>query len=207
MVEISNIKVYDLRESVIACRNPMRVLPPEYTDAEFEKSLPRAIALAKTPSNSGHCNFLKGIRVSFDIKYPNYFTPELQRYGFIDIVSSSSKMHRLAVMTDAKHFNKYVDVMTIDIVRGYAARYNAEPTYDNFIRLVSNCPLGIELFMRISTNYMQLRNIYHQRKGHRLKDWHNFIAFIEELPYAKEFIIIPDEDFTPSKEKYGFIDE
>ena len=36
-------------------------------------------------------NFRKGIRVSFDIKYPNYISPELQRYGFVDIVSSSSK--------------------------------------------------------------------------------------------------------------------
>lgn len=178
-----------MRESVIACRNPMRVIQPEYTDKEFDASLPRAFALAKSPSNSGHCNFLKGIRVSFDIKYPNYFTPELQRYGFIDIVSSSSKMHRLAVMVNDDCFNEYVSPYVIDVTRGYAARYNASPTYDNFIRLLSNCPIGVELFMRISTNYMQLRNIYHQRKNHKLKeDWGAFCSMIENLPYFNEFI-------------------
>ena len=39
MVEIKNIKVYDLEESVIACRNAMRTEMPEYTKEEFDKSL------------------------------------------------------------------------------------------------------------------------------------------------------------------------
>lgn len=34
-----------------------------------------------------------------------------------------------------------------------------------------------------------LRNIYNQRKHHRLPEWHIFCKFIEQLPYAKEFII------------------
>ena len=189
MVEITNIKVYDLRESVIACRNAMRITPAEYTDEEFAVLLERAVKLAKNAPNSGHANFLKGIRVSFDIKYPNYFSPELQRYGFVDIVCSSSKMHRLSEMVDAGAFNKYVDSRVVEIVKEYADRYNAEQTYDNLIRLISNCPQGIELFMRVSTNYMQLRNIYHQRKNHRLKnDWGAFCKMIEGLPYFEEFI-------------------
>ena len=108
MVKISNVKIYDLEESVIACRNSMRTTPPEYTQEEFEKSLPRAIKLAQTNSAMGEDNFLCGIRVAFDIKYPNYFTPELQRYHFLDIVSSSSKMHRLVQMDMDSCFNEYV---------------------------------------------------------------------------------------------------
>lgn len=34
-----------------------------------------------------------------------------------------------------------------------------------------------------------LRNIYKQRKCHRLPEWRQFCDFIETLPYAKEFII------------------
>ena len=71
MLEISNVRVYDLKESIIASRNAMRLTPPEYTDEEFEKSLPRAIQLANTKNGSGHQTFLSGIRVSFDLKYPN----------------------------------------------------------------------------------------------------------------------------------------
>ena len=191
MLEISNIKIYDLKESVVACRNAMRLNLPEYTDEEFEKSLPRAIQLAKCGGGSGHSNFRKGIRVSFDIKYPNYFSPELQRYGFIDIVSSSSKMHKLVQMDMDVCFNEYVLPERKAHMKYLVENYNKEKSYENFMYLLSNCPLGVELFMRCSTNYEQLATIYRQRKNHKLKeDWGAFCTFIENLPYSKELILV-----------------
>lgn len=179
-----------MEESVIACRNSMRTTPPEYTKEEFEKSLPRAIKLAKTPSIYGEDNFLCGIRVAFDIKYPNYFTPELQRYHFLDIVSSSSKMHRLVKMDMDSCFNKYVTAQSKEQMKRLIQNYNEDKSYENFMRVISNCPLGVELFMRCTTNYRALKTIYKQRKHHKLKeDWGAFCKFIEELPYAKELII------------------
>lgn len=190
MVEISSITVSELKESIMACRNAMRTELPDYTDEQdFAASLKRAISLAKSPANSGHPNFLTGIRVAFDIKYPNYFSPELQRYHFLDIVTSSSKMHRLSGIVAKGSFNKYVLPEVIEKVQQLADKFNAEPTYQNRITLLSNCPQGIELFMRVNTNYMQLRNIYHQRKTHRLtEDWGAFCRMIEGLPYFEEFI-------------------
>lgn len=217
MVKITNVKVYDLHESVIACRNAFRTEQVEYTDEEFEKSLPRAIQLANTPSGSGHQNFLKGLRVSFDIKYPNYFSPELQRYNFVDIVSSSSKMHRLMEMDLDFACNKYVPQVFIDEMRKLVDIYKSikdSPEYHRhlfvlrdgtqifaknkqralyyaFMQCISACPQGIELFMRCSTNYLQLRTIYKQRKTHRLiEDWQEGFCqdFIQKLPYFDEFI-------------------
>ena len=190
MVHIENWKVYDLEESVIACRNSMRTTPPEYTNEEFERSLPRAIKLAKTPSSFGEDNFLCGIRVAFDIKYPNYFTPELQRYHFLDIVSSSSKMHRLVQMDMDSCFNEYVTAQSKEQMKRLIHNYKEETSYENFMRVISNCPLGVELFMRCTTNYRALKTIYKQRKAHRLRaDWGAFCKFIEKLPYANELII------------------
>jgi hypothetical protein len=190
MVEITNVKVYDLKESVIASRNAMRLVPPEYTDEEFEKALPRAMKLAKCGGGSGHSNFRKGIRVSFDIKYPNYISPELQRYGFVDIVTSQSKMHKLVQMDMDACFNKYVCDEAKNFMKKLIKQYNEVTCYENFIRVLSNCPLGIELFMRCSTNYEQLATIYRQRKNHRLiEDWGAFCEFIKSLPYSEELII------------------
>lgn len=190
MVEVANVNVYDLEKSVIACRNSMRTTPPEYTQEEFEKSLPRAIKLAQTNSAMGEDNFLCGIRVAFDIKYPNYFTPELQRYHFLDIVSSSSKMHRLMQMDMNVCFNKYVLPERKAHMEFLIGKYKENPSYEMFMTVLSNCPLGIELFMRCTTNYRALKTIYKQRKAHRLReDWGAFCKFIEELPYAKELII------------------
>lgn len=198
MLEISNVKVYDLKECVIASRNAMRLTPPEYTDEEFEKSLPRAIKLAKCGGGSGHSNFRKGIRVSFDIKYPGYISPELQRYGFLDIVTSNSKMHRLVKMDMDACFNEYVTQENKDMMKRLIADYNLvcdtgdqEDIYHAFMVVISNCPYGIELFMRCSTNYEQLATIYRQRRHHKLKeDWGAFCSFIESLPYSKQLILI-----------------
>lgn len=218
MVEIDNIKVYDLQESVIASGFAMRTEKPEYTQEEFEKSLPRAMKLAKAGGGSGHSNFRKGIRVSFDIKYPQYFTPELQRYGFLDIVTSSSKMHRLINMDLDVACTKYVTENSIKELRGHIDRYNRikndedfagasfllrsgefivtqdkkEAMYYAFMMCINNCPMGLELFMRCSTNYEQLATIYRQRKNHKLKeDWVEGFCndFICQLPYAKQLIL------------------
>ena len=223
MVEITNVKVYDLTESVIASRNAMRLTPPEYTEEEFEKALPRAMQLAKCGGGSGHSNFRKGIRVSFDIKYPQYFTPELQRYGFLDIVTSSSKMHRLIKMDLDVACNKYVTRGMIHEMKAHVAYYNKinndtdfkyaefvlrdgericttdknEALYYAFMMCVSNCPMGLELFMRCSTNYEQLATIYRLRLHHKLKeDWVKAFChdFVENLPYAKELIICKDDE-------------
>lgn len=183
-VKILNWSVYDLKESVIAARNAMRLTPPEYTDEEFEAALPRAIKLAKLGGGSGHSNFRKGIRVSFDIKYPNYFSPELQRYGFMDIVCSSSKMHKLTSMNMDCCFNEYVTEDSKSQMKNLIQIYNYDKSHENFMKVLSNCPLGVELFMRCSTNYEQLATIYRQRKNHRLTEWHDFCDWIKTLPFA-----------------------
>ena len=190
MLEISNWNVYDLRESVIACRNAMRINPAPVTDEEFNASMPRAIMLANSPTGSGHQTFLSGIRVSFDIKYPNYISPELQRYHWIDIVSSSSKMHRLSSMDMDTCFNKYVTDESKEQMKRLVKKFNDTKSYEDFMVMLSNCPQGIELFMRVSTNYLQLRTLYRQRKNHKLKEDYGAVCeFIEKLPYANEFII------------------
>ena len=191
MTEITNVKIYDLKESVIACRNAMRTEPAEYTEEEFEAALQRAIKLAQLGGGSGHSNFRKGIRVSFDIKYPNYLSPELQRYGFLDIVCSSSKMHRLTSMNMDECFNEYVTEDNKSMMKNLIQIYNRDKSYENFMRVISNCPLGVELFMRCSTNYEQLSTIYKQRKHHRLQqDWGTVCRFIESLPYSQQLITI-----------------
>lgn len=190
-MKVTNVKVYDLEESVIACRNAMRLEPPQYTKEEFEASLERAKKLCQASKGEVRChaNFRTGIRVSFDIEYPNYISPEMQRYHWFDIVTSSSKMHRLMQMDFDKCYNQYVTQTTINQMKQLIKAYNENKTEENFMTVLSNCPQGIMLFMRISTNYEQLRTIYLQRKNHKLPEWRLFCEWISTLPYAKELII------------------
>ena len=134
MLEINNVKVYDLIPSVLASGYAMRTSPFEkpldsYTEdsEEFKQGLVRANKLVNASKNSNvHChdNFLTGIRVSFDVKYPQYWTPEFQRYHFADIVTSNSKMHKLLAMDIDSSCNKYVTQETKDNLKKYIEEYN-----------------------------------------------------------------------------------
>lgn len=221
MLEFHNVKVYDLKESVISCRNAMRLEMPEYTDEEFQESLKRAVKLAKAGGGSGHSNFRTGIRVSFDMKYTQYITKQFQRYHWFDYVTSSSLMHRITKMDFDKCCNKYISQATVDNMKHLVDTYNfiASKECDNlflefvlrngevidawtkqdclyyqFMRIISECPMGTELFVRVSTNYEQLATIYKQRKNHKLKeDWGKFVKFVNSLPYSKELITCEKE--------------
>ena len=65
-----------------------------------------------------------------------------------------------------------------------------EALYTKFMQVISTCPMGTELFVRVSTNYKQLQTMYWQRNHHKLKeDWGAFRKFVESLPYANELIL------------------
>lgn len=85
--------------------------------------------------------------------------------------------------------NKYVTSTTINQMKQLIAQYNADKTEANFLTVLSNCPQGIMLFMRVSTNYEQLRTIYLQRKNHKLPEWREFCEWITTLPYAQQLIL------------------
>lgn len=222
MLEFSNVKVYDLRESIISCRNAMRLEAPDYnSEEEFNKGLDRAKKLVNASKNDNnvkcHDNFLTGIRVSFDMKYTQYISKQFQRYHWFDYVSSSSLMHRITKMDFSKCCNKYVSQASIDEVTKWVNVYNnildnhieeyvfdtgkekfhtyayKDTIYTAFMLVISNCPMGTELFVRVSTNYKQLQTIYYQRKHHKLhEDYNAFIDMVKSLPYAKELILAED---------------
>lgn len=184
MVEISNVKVFGLVKSAYVSGYPMKVNAGE--EEVYTKAFDRMSKLANTPNGSGHANALKGIIVQFDLKYPQYFSMQLQRYNFVDIISSQSKMHRITKMNIKESCNKYVTEDIVKLIEKYKMKYLLDPTYERFMKIVSNLPMGFEMTMGISTNYLQLKTIYQQRKNHKLKeDWGEFCKMIEGLPHSE----------------------
>ena len=179
-MEISNVKIYDLEESLVAAGYPMS------TDIDNTKTPKRINSLGSSKTGSGHDNFLKGIRVSFDIKYSQYWSMQAQRYTFLDIVSSQSKMHRILTMNVRAQCNDYVNIFSINNMENLIMEYNADPTTERYMEVISNCPMGYELTMRVSTNYLQLKTIYQQRKNHKLTDWGYFCNWILSLEKFSE---------------------
>ena len=189
-MQFINLAVYGLEESIIKSGYPMQtgtpsVLAPRVIRSSDDRN--RSLKLAKTPSGSGHNNFLKGIIVQFDLQYPEYFSPQLQRYHWIDIVSSQSKMHRLTSKVLSKEdFTIGVFASTIQDLNGFITIHQTLPDCaekkEVFQRIMTNLPSGYLKWMGISTNYLQLKTIYNQRKNHKLIEWREFCEFIETLP-------------------------
>ena len=104
-MEIKNVRIYGLEESIIRSGYPMQIGEPfdiETNQVSSENAQFRAKKLANAPVGSGHDNFLKGIIVQFDLKYTQYWTKHLQRYTWFTYFSGQSLMHKLTATKNTK---------------------------------------------------------------------------------------------------------
>ncbi len=204
MKPITNIKIYDLPETLVASGYAMieeynddavkgevaQILLDHMEDNLTEnRHYKRAMKLTKAPLNSGHPNFLSGIIVSMDVTFTNKVYVEWQRYHFQQIITSQSTMHRLSKFDLDEAFIEYVDPIIIHHLKYLQKNYNENPTKENYLKLLYSCPSGLKLTARITTNYLQLMNMYSQRRNHRLPEWQEFSKqLVEELPLFYELL-------------------
>jgi len=181
---VTNTKVYGLDESIIRAKYPMSV-DISTLNSDVTKGV---LALAKCEKGTGHDNWLNGVLVQFDLTYTVKAWTEAERYHFLDFVSSQSTMHRIAQFDLDKQYDEHVDPRIIEIVKELAAKYNETKDPEDYLKLLMSNPCGFQLTAGMTTNYRQLKTIYAQRRTHRLPEWREFCAWIETLPYAKEFI-------------------
>jgi hypothetical protein len=181
-MRVENVKVYDLEESIKASKYPMSI-DTDTCNCDITDTV-KKLAL----SSGGHDQFTTGIRVAFDLTFTNKGWVELERYRFISFVSSESTMHRIAKFDLNKQYNKYVDKRIITIMNELKDTYNQTQDAEDYLRLLYSNPSGFELTARLTTNYRCLKNVYHQRKNHRLPEWREFCDWIKTLPYAEELI-------------------
>lgn len=194
-MEVSNIKIYDLEESIIASGYPMRTKVGFRSITEKDLNRAKKLADASVKDNGAHGQFLTGIRVSFDLTFTNKAWVEAERYRFLEFVSSCSTMHRITKFDLDKQYNEYVDKRVIEIMKEKVQEYNnfedktTEAAKTAYLEILYTNPAGFEVTARMTTNYRCLKNIYYQRKNHRLPEWKAFCKWIETLPYAKELIV------------------
>lgn len=199
IIKVSNARVYGLDESIIASAYPMLTNTVEMTDNSpitnlviSDKDMKRAKHLGNAIPGSGHDCYLKGIILQFDLQVSEYIWRQLDRYHFIDYVSSQSKMHRILKMDIDETCNKYVSKETIKNLNELIDAYNdfeefkkealsiskenkiklrsgeeIDITKENLFNIIiANCPMGIMLTARMTTNYLQLKSIVNQRSDH-----------------------------------------
>ena len=157
-----------------------------------------------------HAKFMRMIHVAVDTDMPRYWWSEADTYHF-NTKNSCSTMHKLLNRNTLITLDMFVIceedydwwVNTIEELEKLRQEYKhiQSTTKDNnimnrlLVRAKRMLPEGFLQMRTWDTTYAELRNMYFQRRNHRLKEeWiDTFCKWIESLPYAKELIMYEGE--------------
>lgn len=194
-MKIENEEILGIESALKASGCPKQV----YIDREedMNEMLSRGSRLGNCRTGAGHDCYLKGIAVQADVTAPQYWWLQFGRYHFADIVSSQSKMHKILNMDILEQCNKHVWASTIDNLKKIISFYNSQGKGTHrekelFQSVIANTPMGLMLKARITTNYLQLKTMYQQRKHHKLEEWTIFCDWITTLPYFNQLTGVKD---------------
>ena len=150
-----------------------------------------------TLAGTEHSKFLRMLPVMMDITAPLYWWKEFDTYKVGTVANSCSTMHKIAdkefTLDDFSVENLYEDVIDrpfkdiIDCLNFFRGLYIQNNDKDDWWQMIQLLPSSYNQKRTVFLNYAVLANMYHQRKGHKLDEWHDFCNMIEKLPY-NEFI-------------------
>ena len=148
-------------------------------------------------AGSSDRKFLRQIMVSVDITGPLYWWKEFDTYKIGTTANSTSTMHKISStpitptcfeLDDYNNevFNPELFINNLETLR---KKYNETKDQRYWKELIRWLPEGWLQTRTVTLNYEILRNIYSQRRHHRLTEWHQFCDWIKSLPYANELIL------------------
>ncbi len=172
--------------------------------------------LAQTLIKAGseHRKFMRQIFVSVDITAPLYWWKEFDTYKVGTVANSTSTMHKLAttpITLDCFEIDDYdrnlsladnpkdddeldnISTFEEDIIyllENIRQKYLETKDKRYWKELIRWLPESWLQTRTVTMNYENIRNMYFQRRNHKLAEWSEaFIKWVESLPYAKELIM------------------
>lgn len=163
------------------------------------------LAMRMIKAGSSDRKFLRQIMVSVDITAPLYWWKQFDTYKVGTVANSTSTMHKLASTPitlqcfELDDYNSNLDLID-DVYLGLRVsslindleqlRQLYLQTKDKryWKELVRWLPNGWLQTRTVTLNYEVLRNIFFQRRNHKLSQWHQFCNWIQSLPYADKLI-------------------
>ena len=207
MIELTKTSVMNLENAIRGARNPMNSWAKSDSaydeDGNYvlgENDIGLGMRLCR--AGSDHRKFIRQIFVSVDILAPLYWWKEFDTYKVGTVANSTSTMHKI----QAKAFSR--DDFSHDHMSETALRCldsviacleeqrlqfleTKEKSY--WYDMIQLLPSSYNQLRTVTLSYEVLTNIYYARRFHKLDEWHTLCAWIESLPYAKEFILSLDE--------------
>ena len=195
-VEFENTAVFNIEGAMRGMTMPKKGKTDTSQDVIGENDYRIACNLVRAgfKDNAAHCKFLRQILLSVDITAPLYWWSEFDTYRIGVTADSESTMHTLLkeaqdlTVDDFDHdgFEAIFLLQIIKQIQGIADLNWLEK--DKIVAVKRILPTSFLQKRHITMNYEVVRNMYKQRKNHRLSGWNNdFVNWAESLPYS-EFI-------------------
>lgn len=210
MLKIENVEVYGWEAAIRGMRNPMNSWGRSDSDYKFtdpgncgkdgwvlycvgEEDLDLMKRLAA--GGSTHAKYRRMITVTMDIVAPLYWWKEFDTYKVGTVANSCSTMHKVHAkeftLDDFSHERltggALVALKSVIIPQLNEDRVNYLETkdqqyWDNMIQLLTT---SYNQRRTVLMNYEVLTAIHHDRRNHKLKEWHTLCDWIKSLPYSE----------------------
>ena len=82
----------------------------------------------------------------------------------------------------------------IDNLEGERVKFNETKDRAHWHNMIQLLPSSYNQLRTVTLNYENLINIYYARRSHKLAEWHVLCDLIKTLPYARELILVKEED-------------
>lgn len=204
MLTVSNINVMNIENAIRGARNPMNSWDrsDSYYNEEGvfilgENDLSLASKLCR--AGSDHRKFIRQIFVSMDINAPLYWWKEFDTYKVGTVANSTSTMHKIHSQPfelDQFSHDQMSDETrekmrgVVEYLEHLRLKYLETKDKQTWYDMIQFLPSSYNQLRTCTLNYEVLVNMYHNRKHHKLQEWHVLCEAIEALPYAKELIVI-----------------
>ena len=198
MIKIENIDVYGFEAAIRGARNPMNswhLMDSCYNNGEFEIG-ENDYKLLKNLTIAGpeHRKWNRMVTVTMDITAPLYWWKEFDTYKVGTVANSCSTMHKIqAKKFEMRDFSiehlsssSLMNMIIFDL-NFYRDNFNKTKDKEYWWQMIQLLPTSYNQKRTVHLNYEVLVTIYHQRKHHKLDEWHVFCDTIKTLPYS-EFI-------------------
>lgn len=200
MIKIENIEVFNFESALRGMRNPLESWNKSDSYDKYnpntenydciigEEDMKLALKLIK--AGTEHAKFMRQIFVSMDITAPDYWWKEYATYKIGTVENSTSTMHKLGsrlLTKDDFSIDEWtgIDENMLVYLNDLIKEYQLTKSKYVWRAIIQKLPMSFNYLRTCTNNYQGIRNMYFQRKHHKLQEWLDFCKVIEELPYSE----------------------
>lgn len=204
MLNIEKTDVYGWEAAIRGMRNPLNSW--DKSDSEFgqyqweigyfklgENDYALMQKLAK--AGSSHAKYRRMINVTVDITAPLYWWKEFDTYKVGTVANSCSTMHKIHAkeftLDDFSHEKCEGSIQLtfafeglIKVLNKLREQYNNTGDKLAWYQMIQLLPTSYNQKRTLQLNYEVLAGMYHDRKNHKLDEWHTFCDWVQTLPYS-----------------------